>query len=64
MPIHLRQALDHGVGYGAGAYAPIRFKEKPYWILKNSWGESWVETDITRSAEVRMYEGWTRWTQL
>ncbi|KAK7368499.1 hypothetical protein VNO80_10525 [Phaseolus coccineus] len=27
MPIHLRQALDHGVGYGAGAYAPIGLRK-------------------------------------
>ncbi|PSS31299.1 Cysteine protease [Actinidia chinensis var. chinensis] len=38
--------LDHGVllvGYGSAAYAPIRFKEKPYWIIKNSWGRGWGE---------------------
>ncbi|KAK8354136.1 hypothetical protein V6Z11_A05G199800 [Gossypium hirsutum] len=35
--------LDHGVllvGYGSAGYAPVRFKNKPYWIIKNSWGEN------------------------
>ncbi|KAJ4963114.1 hypothetical protein NE237_023053 [Protea cynaroides] len=45
-PYICMRRLDHGVllvGYGAEGYAPIRLKNKPYWIIKNSWGESWGE---------------------
>ncbi|KAF5194955.1 Cysteine proteinase, partial [Thalictrum thalictroides] len=40
-----REDIDHAillVGYGSG-YAPTRQKDMEYWVLKNSWGESWGE---------------------
>ncbi|KAL3814102.1 hypothetical protein ACJIZ3_015370 [Penstemon smallii] len=45
-PFICSKRQDHGVllvGYGQSGYAPIRLKEKPYWIIKNSWGPNWGE---------------------
>ncbi|KAL3843422.1 hypothetical protein ACJIZ3_000825 [Penstemon smallii] len=45
-PYICSKRLDHGVllvGYGDSGFAPIRMKEKPYWIIKNSWGPNWGE---------------------
>ncbi|MCO5568502.1 hypothetical protein L7F22_022201 [Adiantum nelumboides] len=41
-----KRRIDHGVllvGYGEKGYSPARMKEKPYWIIKNSWGPNWGE---------------------
>ncbi|KAJ8767146.1 hypothetical protein K2173_013543 [Erythroxylum novogranatense] len=46
-PYICSKRLNHGVllvGYGSAGYAPVRTKDKPYWIIKNSWGENWGES--------------------
>ncbi|CAK9140084.1 unnamed protein product [Ilex paraguariensis] len=45
-PLICSKRLDHGVllvGYGSAGFSPIRMKDKPYWIIKNSWGKHWGE---------------------
>ncbi|XP_045827975.1 probable cysteine protease RD19D [Trifolium pratense] len=41
-----KRMLNHGVllvGYNAHGFSILRLRKKPYWIIKNSWGEQWGE---------------------
>nr|CAB16316.1 cysteine proteinase precursor [Vicia sativa] len=41
-----KRRLNHGVllvGYNAEGFSILRLRKKPYWTIKNSWGEQWGE---------------------
>ncbi|KDP30486.1 hypothetical protein JCGZ_16165 [Jatropha curcas] len=43
--------INHGVllvGYGAKGFSILRLSNKPYWIIKNSWGTQWGEEGYYR----------------
>ncbi|KAK9059809.1 hypothetical protein SSX86_020513 [Deinandra increscens subsp. villosa] len=41
-----KKLVNHGVlivGYGSQGFSILRLGNKPYWIIKNSWGKRWGE---------------------
>lgn len=41
-----KRKVNHGVllvGYGSKGFSILRLSNKPYWIIKNSWGKKWGE---------------------